>query len=168
MRNPMQFLLPATIGYGCKGEGCCFRFLNTTVLTLPNGCPRFLPYNANATFALGQAHRQTVARIRPKLGGIGWSSGQLRQYVRQKLAVHRQIVHPQVPAADCYLEEADRLMVGELRRLGYSDRALLARWEELPPMLNDRAVHRIRAELRACCRQRRAAAAPLGSRTSTS
>lgn len=143
-----QFLLPRSIGYGLKAPNPVFKYLNASVVLPSDGSIHFLPYNANASFASGASSSQTVARCRPNLGTCKWSSAQLRSYVRQRLAVHRQVVAVGAAGREEKILAADRLIAGELKRLGYTAKMLVPRWEELPPQLSDGPARILRSELR--------------------
>ena len=65
-----------------------------------------------AAFGADYANDQRLCwLIRPKYGSIGWRSAQLRAYVRQKLAVHRQIVNKEEAEGLEILVEADSALV---------------------------------------------------------
>ncbi len=52
------------------------------------------------------------------------------------------------PAREAKVLAADRLVVEELKRLGYTARMIIPRWEGLPPKLNDWPARIVRKELR--------------------
>lgn len=142
-----QLYLPPEIGMSIKGSGQNFRFLNSVVLTSEHEVA-LLPFNINAEFAVGTQPDQETARIQPALGNVSWSSARMRSYVRQRLAVHRHLVPVGSASGDMALQAADWLVALELGRLGYSQRAIEARWNELPPLLNDPPSVAVREKLR--------------------
>ena len=143
----MQALLPEGIGYEYKGGFPAYKFLQTALHF--QGPEIFLyPYNPNIAFIEGPSDGQEVTRCRPALGTQSWSHGQLRSYIRQRMATHRQVAPGDTPQARTVVVEADKLMVKELMRLGYSSTRLHRVWAALPPAKADLQARIVRQELK--------------------
>jgi len=143
-----QRLLPEEVGYGVKGSGWCFRFLQA-VLIFRGHDVMSIPFNPNAPFALGEDQNQAVARIRPVLGFADWSQANLRSYIRQKLATNRQATGGgSEEERETMLSGADWLIATELHRLGYSWRSLNKVWAALQPAKSDKSTYQVRQWIR--------------------
>ncbi len=132
-----------------------FRYLNAVVQSVGDSAV-FTPYNPNAPWVAGLVPQQEAARIRPNLGTGGWNTAQVRGYIRQKLATHRQVTRSEVGYSGEVLYQADRTLALELRKLGYPLKQVLSIWQAIPPKLMDNAVRRLRDEMRGEYRSLRA------------
>ena len=148
--------LPKGIGYDLKGASPLMKFLNGILIYSGDGVD-VVPYNVNTRFALGQASTQAVARIAPYLEGQGWTRDRVREYFRQRMAVHRQILNTNDMKSREAVQAADRATVAELAGLGYPLEWMHQIMCALPPEKNDPAANGLRAQIRSELRERKEA-----------
>lgn len=102
---------------------------------------------------MGISDTQAVARIPPNLGSTGWAKGQIRSYVRQRMAVTRQIIKGRTAEDRHATLVADTLLALELIRLGYGAGKIVKAWETIAPEKTDDAVRELRTQLRQWARE---------------
>jgi len=155
-----QRLLPPEIGYGRKSFSDEYRFLNCYFYYFGDGV-LVTPHNANIAYTLGIDSDQAVGRITPNLGTVKWPFAMIRAYLRQKFAVHRQILMPvdDVSSRWALISQWDWLACVEMARKGYSWKDLLKVMRAFPPAKNDTSANQVRAALREHVRYVKAIAA---------
>ena len=144
-----QRLLPPEIGYSRKSVTDAYRFLNIFLHFYGAGVFA-TPFNANHGYAIGSSNVQEVGRIPPNLGAVRWPRTMVRAYIRQKFAVHRQILSPS-PDADlrqAAVEYWDLAACREVIRKRYTKGELIKILASFPPLKNDSAVSAVRTVLR--------------------
>lgn len=114
-----------------------------------------LPFNLNASFAMGCSERQEVARMRPYVPPVQWSFGELRSYLRGKMAANRQVIQPDRGGAVELLVACDSALASEALRVGYPVEKVLEVWRSLPPGKNDAASRTVRDALIAYKKQQK-------------